>query len=75
MPWYLLWDIVWGAFLLGLALSFCIFILAGALIGVLYLLDWVEEQRTYARLKKALLKRPFPKLPHDTGGVHAAIPK
>ncbi len=73
MPWYLLWDIVWGAFLLGLALSFCIFILAGVLIGMLYLLDWIEEQRTYARLKRALLKRPFPKLPHDTGGVHARV--
>ncbi len=73
MPDYLIWDLVKGAFLLGLAATFFVFCLALLLIGLFWLLDWIEEQKEYARLKRALLKRPFPKLPHDTGGVHARV--
>jgi len=61
MP-YLIWDIVKGAFLLGLAAAFFVGCIGAFLIGLLYLLDWIEEQKEYARLKRALLKRPFPKL-------------
>jgi len=70
MPFYLLWDIIKGALLLGVALSFCIFILSLAVIGVLWLLDWREEWKIYAGLKRSLL-RAAEKKPGDTGGVCA----
>ena len=56
MPWYLLWDIVRGAFLLGLAATFCIVCIALLLLGLLYLLDWIEERRERNGLKASLLR-------------------
>ncbi len=74
MPWFLLWDIVRGAFLLGLAALFFVVMIVLAFIGLLNALDWWISRREYNGLKRSLL-RAAQKKPDDTGGVHAAIPK
>lgn len=62
MPWYLIWDFVW--MIAALVVLFLLFFVMCALflIGLLYLLDWTEEQKIYNGLERAVLKRPFPKL-------------
>lgn len=72
MPWYLLWDIIKGAFLLGLAALFFVVMIALALIGVLNFLDWWISRREYNGLKRSLL-RAAQKKPDDMGGVHARV--